>query len=279
MKTKKGRLSSTEQTYILKHMNNSSPAQISVKLRRTEKTVKQFIEKNREFFTKSQAKEGSNAEIKKELQTTEWWARIKEEFSGRELKLFEERYLELMYQFTDKNKVLTTERIQIVQAIKFEILMSRNLVGRQEAVKEIIHLQKIQNDFMRKFGSDTSSMTDLERDYHLNLETQIQAAKSTENAKTNEYVKLQNQHDDLMKALKGTRDQRIKEIESGEKNFLGLIKMLQDREVQEKEGREMELTRIATERKLNQLGQLHKYIDGQYDRPILSADTVNLEDT
>jgi hypothetical protein len=60
---------------------------------------------------------------------------------------------------------------------------------------------------------------------------------------------------------------------------LGLIKKLQQREVQEHEGRQMELMRMATDKEYDRLGSLHEYEDGAWDRPILSPETVEMDDT
>ncbi len=117
-----------------------------------------------------------------------------------------------------------------------------------------------------------------ERAFSLALDAQLVSARAAEQSKTQDYVKLQERYDQLMKSLKATRDQRVKDAESGKETFLGLIKMLQQRDIQEKEGRQMGLMQLAAAKEYNNLGQLHKYEDGNIDRPILSADTVDLEE-
>jgi hypothetical protein len=112
----------------------------------------------------------------------------------------------------------------------------------------------------------------------LNIETQLQAARASEQSHTNEYVKLQERYDNIMKSLKATRDQRVKDIASSRVNFLGLVKMLQQKEMQLREGRAAELMRIAGEKEHKRLGRLHEFEDGSVDRPILSADTVDQGD-
>ena len=81
--------------------------------------------------------------------------------------------------------------------------------------------------------------------FALSLETQLNASRSAESSRTSEYVKLQERQDALMKSLKSTRDQRIKELEKSDMNFISVIKSLTNRDVQEREGRQMELMKMA----------------------------------
>ena len=53
--------------------------------------------------------------------------------------------------------------------------------------------------------------------------------------------------------------------------------MLEDEEIREKEGKEMEILKIATEKAKNQLSQYHTYQDNIVDRPFLTPETVIVE--
>jgi hypothetical protein len=119
-------------------------------------------------------------------------------------------------------------------------------------------------------------MGDADKAFALSLETQLQVARKQEQDRTNEYVKLQERLDKLMESLKATRDQRVKQIESSKVSFVEVIKVLNRRDVQEREGRQNELLRMASEVEYERLGRPHRYEDNQEDSPILSADTVNL---
>ena len=213
-------------------------------------------------------------QIKKELRQSESWRVLKQEFSDEELRFFEEGYVKLMRQF--RADVLATEETQIFMAIKLELLMSRNLQQRKKALEDIVRLEDMQRDHLGAFGGDVHQMSDQDKAFSLNLENQLLQAKQAEQSRTTEYGKLQERHDALMKGLKATRDQRIKQIEQSKTSFLGVIRMLQDRDRQEAEGREIELTRMAADKEYVRLGRPIRYDDGNYDSPILSADTVDL---
>ena len=213
--------------------------------------------------------------VRQELRDSEEWKRLKLEFTGEELKLFEEKYVSLMSQF--KGDVLQSEATQIMQSIKLEIMMSRILVSRQEAVVETDRLKKMSDDIMRQVKGDVSALTDRQKETLLMIRTQLNQTKAVEDDRTAVYTKLHSEHKALMKDLKATRDQRVKEIESGKISVLGLLKMLQRKDVQEQEGRESELVKIAMAKEYKRLGSVHKYDDGAWDRPILSSETVDIE--
>lgn len=269
---KRGRFSQKEVDFVRENAGKMAPEDIADRLDRTVETVKEFIRQNVDPPRPTLRPE--LAAIRGELRSSEAWRNLKGEFVPDELKYFEEAYVKLMGQF--KDDVLPSEETQILQAIKFEMLMSRNLKERKRAREDIERLERTQADFLAPFGGSPSAMTDSDRDFSLNLETQLNAARQAEQSRTNEYVKLQERHEALMKSLKAVRDQRVKQIEGAKVNFLGVIKMLMEKDVKEREGREMELMRLAGERSMVDLGRPHRYEDGNEDSPILSADTVDL---
>ena len=108
----------------------------------------------------------------------------------------------------------------------------------------------------------------------INLETQLSFARNSIANYTNEYTKLLNEQQKISKDLKATREQRIKRIEDGKSSWTGLIRMLEDEEIREKEGREMEILSMATEKMKNKLYEYHTYEDGVVDRPFLTPDSV-----
>lgn len=273
---KRGRLSQKELAYITKHASSMTYEQIALKLNRTVEVIREAAKLNAppEAVAKNDGIEEEKVAIRQELRNSESWKRLKDELTTEELVLFEEEYVKLMSQF--KGDVLATEEIQIIQAIKFDILMSRNLKARQRALKDISRLEGIQEDLLRKFNGDISSLGDEDKNFIITLETQLQSAKAAEQDRTSEYVKLQDRHESLMKTLKATRDQRIKQIESSKVSFLGFLKMLSERDKQESEGRQLELMKLASETELKRLGRPHKFADGNEDSPILCADTVDL---
>ena len=107
-----------------------------------------------------------------------------------------------------------------------------------------------------------------------NLETQLSFARNSIANYTNEFTKLLNEQQKISKDLKATREQRIKRIEDGKSSWTGLIRMLEDETIREKEGREMEILSLATERLKLKLTDYHQYQDGVVDQPFLTPESL-----
>jgi len=111
-----------------------------------------------------------------------------------------------------------------------------------------------------------------------NLETQLSFARNSIASYTNEYTKLLNEQQKISKDLKATREQRIKRIEDGKSSWVGLIRMLEDELIREKEGKEMEIIAMATNKAKETLFENHQYQDGKVDVPILSPESLEYQD-
>jgi len=277
---RRGFLSKDEKDFIKANITKLRTEDIAGRLNRTVKIVADYISKNldvpkMEVVLDDSQDDTSLANPVSEihsLESSEEWKRVKSELMPDEIKFFKEKYSAMVKQF--KGDILATECSQIVQAIKFEILMSRNLVERKRSREDIERLQYNLNKYLEGFNNDINQMNDSQRDFMMNMEVQLQSAKQAEQARTSEYVKLQERFDALMKTLKGTRDQRFKQTENSRTSYIGFIKELHLKKKLEQEGRFAELYRMAGEKAYKELGELHTYEDGQVDRPILSAETV-----
>tara|TARA_Y100000385_G_scaffold74092_1_gene74832 strand:- start:320 stop:751 length:432 start_codon:yes stop_codon:yes gene_type:complete len=102
-----------------------------------------------------------------------------------------------------------------------------------------------------------------------NLETQLSFARNSIANYTNEYTKLLAEQQKISKDLKATREQRIKRIEDGKSSWVGLIRMLEDEELREKQGKEMEILNMASKSFKEKLSDLHTYEDKGVDQPFL----------
>ena len=102
-----------------------------------------------------------------------------------------------------------------------------------------------------------------------NLETQLSFARNSIANYTNEYTKLLAEQQKISKDLKATREQRIKRVEDGKSSWVGLIRMLEDEELREQQGKEMEILNMASQKFKEKFSDLHNYEDKQADQPFL----------
>jgi hypothetical protein len=279
---KKGQLSNAEKGFIRANATRMKPVQIAEKLSRSEKQVLNYLTEHSLLPVAASGSPGeepeSNAaivEARHKLRQTMAWRQLNEELDDNELLYFEEKYAQYMTQF--REDVLVTEETQIFLVIKLEIMMHRNSKSKRNAAGDIARLSSIRDKFLRKFD-DPSDMSESDREYVMSLETQIQACKSAEAARSTEFIKLEEKHQALLKDLKATRDQRVSRVESSRETFLGTIKRLQNEDEREFAGRHMELLRNAADRENKRLGSAHTFEDGAEDLPVLNAETILSDD-
>lgn len=252
-------------------MGRIKKSMADVRAKQKELSPEELSQKAKAFISSSQNEEGGRGNLRKGLRSKVQWKQLKEKFSDKELIKFEEDYVALMGQFGED--VLPSEEIQILQIIELGILMDRIMIEKQTTREHVERLEKMQKKFLDKYHGDYTLIDEKDRTFIIDLETQVGALRSSEQNRTNEYTRLQEKHANLMKDLKGTRDQRIKQIESGGKlSFIGLIKALTNKDFQEQEGRQLELFKMAAEKEKQKLTDYHTYLDGEVDKPILIPD-------
>lgn len=263
---KKGQLSLEEQDYIKQNFNKLSIDQIADHLNRSTAPVKKYISEN-------SLSEDSvvDSMIRQKLYAKSFWSEIQKQFDepSGELQYFEATWINLIKQF--REDVLPAEELQIKQFITIDILINRSMKERKRHISETEKLQK-QVDFeysIPESDRDTAKLS--------NLETQLSFARNSIANYTNEYTKLLAEQQRISKDLKATREQRIKRIEDGKSSWIGLIRMLEDEETREKQGREMEILSMATQKFKQNLQTLHEYADGNLDKPFLFPEQVEEE--
>lgn len=266
MTKKRGQLSLSEQEYIRNSVHTTPIEDIAKKLNRSTKPITKFIEQNNLLDNNVDRVDTEILSIK--LRSKAFWPEVCKQFDKEsgELEYFELTWLNLIKQF--REDVLPAEELQIKQFITIDILINRSMKERKRHIAETEKLQK-QVDFeyeMPESDRDTAKLA--------NLETQLSFARNSIASYTNEYTKLLSEQQKISKDLKATREQRIKRIEDGKSSWTGLIRMLEDEVIREKEGRQLEILKIATQKFKDNLQTLHEYQDHEFDTPILNEETV-----
>jgi hypothetical protein len=263
---KRGQLSLDEEKYIRDNYTSSSLQQIADYLNRTVGPVQRYVNENQLSVITSN---NDNQILSQKLHTKTFWPEITRQFDSDsgELEYFESTWINLVKQF--REDVLPAEELQIKQFITIDILINRSMKERKRHISETEKLQRMVDEIYAK--------PEVERDIPklANLETQLSFARNSIANYTNEYTKLLNEQQKISKDLKATREQRIKRIEDGKSSWTGLIRMLEDEEIREKEGREMEILSMAAGKVKQKLYDYHNYQDGTVDKPFLNSESVN----
>jgi len=266
MNKKRGQLSLDEEKYIRDNVNSLSIEQISDALNRSTAPVKRYIEEQKLFASPEEKKDDETLRYK--LRSKTFWEEIVRQFDETtgELKYFEDTWIGLIKQF--REDVLPAEELQIKQFITIDILINRSMKERKRHIADTDKLQRLVDAEYAK-PEDQRDIPKL-----ANLETQLGFSRNSIANYTNEYTKLLNEQQKISKDLKATREQRIKRIEDGKSSWIGLIRMLEDEEVREKEGKQMEILAMATQKARDKMFSLHQYNDGSLDKPFLTPESV-----
>ena len=263
---KRGQLSLEEEKYIRDHISSLTIDQISANLNRSTAPIERYALENDLIIKNTDSNDDKY--LRNKLHKKNFWQEIERQFDSDsgELEYFENIWINLIKQF--REDVLPAEELQIKQFITIDILINRSMKERKRHIAETDKLQK-QVDKEYEKPEDQRDIPKL-----ANLETQLSFARNSIANYTNEYTKLLNEQQKISKDLKATREQRIKRIEDGKSSWTGLIRMLEDEEIREKEGREMEILALATDKIKDKLYDYHNYADNTVDRPFLTPDTV-----
>jgi len=259
---KKGRLSKKEQKFIQDNHESLSAEQIASELDRDVSSIDNFI------LTK--AKNSSLVEATYDLKGRPYWIDLKEQFSESELNMFVYHWGRIIGQFRDD--VLPTEELQVIDAIKLEILMNRALKDQQKTAKDIAELEKTIEDEKNK------SIDDQDRDYIMNLERQAAIYRASVETLSKDYKELGTKKSGMLKDLKATREQRVKRLEDSKQSFVGWVKyIMEDPDFRSEVGINMEKMRLSAEEERKRLSEYYEYEDGAVDQPLLTPESVKDE--
>lgn len=263
---KRGQLSLDEEKFIRENFGQLTVDQIAEALNRSEAPVKRYIEE--QSLVVSPTEKQDQEILRQKLHCKTFWHEVQRQFDEEsgELKYFEDTWIGLIKQF--REDVLPAEELQIKQFITIDILINRSMKERKRHISETDKLQKLVDKEYEK-PEDQRDVAKL-----ANMETQLGFARNSLANYTNEYTKLLAEQQKISKDLKATREQRIKRIEDGKSSWTGLIRMLEDEVLREKEGREMEILAMATDKVKKSLSEYHAYQDGVVDKPFLTPETV-----
>ena len=236
---------------------------ISKKINRDPVSVDKWIEDN---IGKTEAQK-DDIELKNELRDTPYYKELKRQFDHDDIEIFEMHWQRLWKQF--KNDVFHTEEMQIMDLCKIEVLM--NKIRRDSKFDETRRndlMAMLSEEQARQPMDDGEARDKAER--IANIHRQLDSISQATNMREREFKDFLKEKNNMLKTLKGTRDQRIKDIESSKDSFPGLLKKISSDPNFRKTMREdwMKVA-IATEKKRIELTQPVEYEDGTVDSPLL----------
>lgn len=271
-KYKPGRLTTAEHEFIRQNIKTHTVDQIAEKLNKNPQSVKLWIKQN---LGNSNA-ERKEIEAEQDLKERGYWKDLSVQFNEEELEMFSFHWKKLWSQFRDD--VLHTEEIQIVDAIKLEIMMNRCLTAQNqniEAAKELNDMiDKKKNDIVK--NARNRKFVETQEQEIRDLEREIMTLIATRNAISKDYNQYHDKKNEILKNLKGTRDQRLRGQEEVKYNYSAIVKrIMEEPEFRREVGIEMEKMRLAIDVERNRLAAPHVYADGRVDRPLLTVETLD----
>lgn len=260
---KKGRFTKTEQEFIKNNHREMSTLDMAAHLDRDPVSVESYVKEKIGNTTL----DDREIEALHDLQNRPFWKDLQKQFTEEELQSLLYHWSRIITQFRDD--VLPTEELQIIDAIKLEILMNRALIGQQSNMKNI-------SDYEELITVEKSKSLEIQdKDYIYNLERQIAVCRAAQDSLTRDYKDLQTKKAAMLKDLKATREQRIKRLEDSKQTFIGWVRNLMSNPDTRREiGIEMEKMRLAMNKEAERLSEYHKYEDGLIDQPFLTPDSV-----
>lgn len=265
MINKAGPMSALDKEYIEANYKFLTIREIAKNLGRNPNTITKFL-KDKGLFDVSR-RVASIANVEFDIRKTPHWDMLKKQFSPDELETFMYHWNNTIKQFNDD--ITHLEELQVIDMIKMDIMMNRLLIS--ERVNNL-KIEQLENDlaFERDKPSDI-------RDYDLIKikDDTLMGMYASKDSIGKEYRDMAARKEKMFIGLKGTRDQRLEEIESSKDTMVGWIKQLiQQPELRKKMAINMEKHRIAHIIELERLSNYHTYIDGTVDQPILTSETI-----
>lgn len=257
-KYKGGKLDLKEKTFIKLNSGNMTIENMSKKLNRTPSIIQAFLEE--------QGTGGVHvSETLDLLRKSHEYSLLKDELNEKELKIFEKKYSEWVGQFQDD--ITSSEKNQIFNAIKYEILMSKTL-QRNKSIEESI--AKIEKDI--DYLKSNEELDDDKREQRIkDLRDYKRDIWSNLNANIGVFERHSKMYMEMLKELKASRNQRVTKTESKKGTFMSLLASMREDSQRNRIGEEAELERLAADAEGEKFKQTTEFLDGSLAEPFITG--------
>jgi hypothetical protein len=270
---KTGGYTAQEKRFISQHAGTKTAAEIAALLERSEKGVENYIRD--ELTLGDRTKYAEKMKILDELHISDIWLDAEQIYSPDELRQFESVWIQIIHQFN--NDLEYTEKLQVRDLCRTEIMMSRNLIEQRLFITQLEELTKQKQELQQELVADPLGNPGLDSQL-IAMEGLINNFKTSSANRESQYIKLHEQKQKIYDKINANRTDRIKHVNAGKASLLGLLRMMDQPEFREKEGRELELMKLATKKEVDRLSEYHEYQDGTLDRPFFFPEFVTDED-
>ena len=171
-----------------------------------------------------------------------------------------------MIQF--RHDVLPTERMQMIEVARLEILLNRALAKMKESDVILGDAQK-EIDIEKALG-DTGDKSKI-----VNLQMIMSQMNTSHATLTREYRELLERKQSIIKEIRGSREQRIKRIEDSKETIQTWMTAIADNpEYRRILGIEAAKSRLAMYKELERLTNYYEFSDGTTEQLITSEETL-----
>jgi hypothetical protein len=257
---KSGPWSQAEKHYISEKCSTMKAVEIAAHLKRNAEVVAKYITENHASSFMETAR-SAEYDIKK----SPVWKDLERQFSKDELNMFLFHWGRIISQFRDD--VYPTEEMQVIDTIKLEILMNRCLSQQQKCMDQIKSLETL---LMAERNQEVKNVAEIG-----NMERQIGILRAAQESLNSDFKDMLNRKNGILREMKGTREARIKHLESNKNNFLSVIRrIVEDKPFRVRLGIDLEKHRLATEVEYRRLSDYYEFEDGTVDQPLLTPDNI-----
>ncbi len=260
-KLKKGKVSKIEQEYVAANHETMKVAEIATKLRRSENFVSKLI-----AAVPTLQKTEEQGDWVARLHSSSFWVEVKKGLIGSEVGYFEQAWASYNDQFGSATDILATDELMIKDLVMLDIFGARAIAEQANTIRLISEIEK---SIEREGQVDDDLRDQLSLS---NWRTQLNGLNTAKGALTKHHLDYQKQKDTKLRDLKGSRDQRFKQIEESRRNIFELIKELDTHKRRAEEGRLAAKVAHAAERIADDWNEVMEYEDGTVDKPFLSPE-------
>jgi hypothetical protein len=264
MSKKTGKLTIEEINFIVSQKEKMTVEEIAAALNRRPAVVADYVHQNLGVTNVQKV----DLEAKYQLRSRPFYSHLQAQFTDEELKVLDYNYRKMYGQF--KDDVFHTEEMQILDICKLEVLCDRILKSQGENRKKISDMEY--DISMAKQGDKNT----WDNNFISLCERQIASLQISLKSMSDEYRDLMSRKASALKDIKGTRDQRVKNIEDNKRTWTELmVALVEDREFRKEVGLEIEKYRLAMEEETKRLAKDIVYEDGLVDKALFTSETVN----